>query len=57
MIYEYFQVTGNHETFLDFSDQMGATSRGDDLLGFDTRWDEVLLSLHEVPSDSILEKN
>ena len=25
-------------------------------MGFDTRWDEVLLSTPEVPSDSVLER-
>ena len=28
---------------------------GDDVQDFDTRWDEVLLSITEVPSDDILE--
>ena len=31
------------------------TPRGDDVLGFDTRWDEVLLSIKESPKDNILE--
>ena len=48
-------MTGTPETVPDFSDLMGVTSRGDDVLGFDTRWEEVLLSTHEVPSDSVQE--
>ena len=55
MTYEYFLVSGTQETPLDFSDLMEVTVRGDDVLGFDTQWDDVLLSTHEVPSDSILE--
>ena len=55
MIYEYFRATGTHETLVDVSDLMGVTLRGNDVLGFDTKWDEVLLSVHEMPSDSILE--
>ena len=55
MIYEYFWVTGTHETILDFSGLMGVALRGDDVLRFDTRWNEVLLSTHDVPSDNILE--
>ena len=55
MIYGYFQVTGTHKILLDFSDLMGVTLRGDDVLGFDTRWDEVLLSTHEAQSDGLLE--
>ena len=55
VIYDYFRVTGTHESFLDFSDLMSVTLRGDDAQGFDTRWDEVLLSTEDVPSDKILE--
>ena len=44
MNYEYFRETGTHETILDFSDLMGVSLRGVDVLGFDTRWNEVLLS-------------
>ena len=55
MIHEYFLVTGTHEPNLHFSDLMSVTKRGDHFEGFDTRWDEVLLSTHEVPSGSILE--
>ena len=55
LIYEYFQVTRTHEAALDFSDLFSVTQRGDDVEGFDTGWDEVLLSTHEVPSDAILE--
>ena len=36
---------------------MGGTFREDDVLGFDTRWDVVLLAAHEVPSDGILESS
>ena len=55
MIYEYFLVTGTHEAVLDFSDLFRMTLRGGDVQGFDTKWSEVLLSTHEVPSDNILE--
>ena len=55
MIYESFWVTGTHVSILDFLDLMRVTSRGDDVLGFDTRWDEVLLSTEDVPSDKNLE--
>ena len=36
MIYEYFGVTGTHESLLDFPGLMGVTLHGDDVLGFDT---------------------
>ena len=55
MIYEYLVVTGTHEAFLDFSDLLNLSLRGDDVRGFDTRCDEVLLSVRQVPSDEILE--
>ena len=55
MIYEYFRVTGTHESILNFSDLLSVTLRGDHVKGFDTRWDEVLLSTQDAPSDSILE--
>ena len=42
MMYEHFRKTG-------------ATFSGDDVLAFDTRWDEVYVSNHKMPSDSILE--
>ena len=54
-MYEYFGVTVNHEWIVDFTDLMGATFRGDDVLGFDTRSDEVLLSIHEMLPDGIVE--
>ena len=56
MIYEYFWVTGTHETILEFSDLMGVTVRADDVLGFYTTWDAVPLSTHEVPSESNFER-
>ena len=55
MTYEYFRVSGTHESILDFSDLVGVTPRGDDIQGFDTRWEKVLLSIEEMPQDHILE--
>ena len=45
MIYEHFRVTGTNESILDFSDLVSVTLRGDDVQGFDTKWDEALLSI------------
>ena len=45
MIYDYFRVTGAHDTVLDYADLFSVTLRGDDVQKFDTRWDEVLLSV------------
>ena len=55
MIYDYFRVTGAHDTVLDFTDLFSVTLRDDNVLEFDTKWDEVLLSMSEIPSDDLLE--
>ena len=51
MINDYVRVRGTHQSILDFSDLMGVALRGDDVQGFDTRWDDVLTSLKEMPQD------
>ena len=56
MISEYLRETGTHEAVLDYSDLFRATLHGDYVQEFDTRWDEVLLSIKEVPSDDILDR-
>ena len=55
MIYDYFRVTGAHDTVLDDADLFSITLRNDNVQEFDTRWDEVLLSMSKIPSDDILE--
>ena len=55
MIYDCFRVTGAHDTVLDFADLFSVTLRDDNVQDFDTRWDEVLLSMSKIPSDDILE--
>ena len=51
MIYENFRVTG-HDTVLDCADLFSITLRNDDVQEFDTRWDEIPLS---IPPDDVLE--
>ena len=48
MSYEYFRVTN-------FTDLMGGTLRGKNVQGFDTRWDEVLLSVKDMLQDNVLQ--
>ena len=48
-------VTGTHVAFLDYSDVCSISLHGDDVQGFDTKWDEAILSINEVPSDDVLE--
>ena len=55
MICDYFRVTGAHDTVLDYADFFSVTLHDDEIQEFDTRWDEVLLSMSKVPSDDILE--
>ena len=55
MIYAYFRVTGAPDTVLDYADLFSVTLRDDNIQEFDTRWDEVLLSMSKIPSDDILE--
>ena len=44
-----------HDTVLDYVDLFSAALRDDNIQEFDTRWDEVLLSMTKIPSDDILE--
>ena len=55
MIYDYFRVTGTHETILDITDLMGIMLRQDDLQGSDTKWDEILLSVKDMHQDNVPE--
>ena len=54
MIYDNFRVTGAHDTVLDYADVFSVTLHDDNIQEFDTRWDEVLLSMSKIPSDEIL---
>ena len=45
MIYDFFWVAGAHDTVLDYADLFSVTLRNDNDQEFDTRWDEVLLSI------------
>ena len=55
MIYDYFRVTGAHDTVLDYADFFSVTLREDNVQDFDTRRDEVSLSMSKIPSDDVLE--
>ena len=41
MIYDYFRVTGAHDTVLDYADLFSITLRNDNVQDFDTRWDKI----------------
>ena len=55
MIYDCFRVTGAHDTVLDYADFFSFTLRNYNVQEFDTRWDEILLSMTKIPSDDVLE--
>ena len=55
MIYDYFGVTGAHDTVLDYADLFSVTLHDDNIQEFDTIWDELLLSMTKTPFDEILE--
>ena len=39
MIYDYFPVTGAHDTVLDYADLFSVTLHDENIQEFDTRWD------------------
>ena len=55
MIYDYFRVTGAHDTVLDYADLFSVTLHDDNIQELDTRWNEVPLSMSKIPCDGILE--
>ena len=55
MIYDYFRVTGAHDTLLDYAGSFSGKVHDDNVQEFDTRWNEVQLSMSKIPSDDILE--
>ena len=57
MIYDYFRVTCAHDTALDYANFFSVTLLDDNLQEFDTRWDEVPLSVSKIPSDDFLERS
>ena len=55
LIYEYFRVTGSHDSVENYADLFTIALRNDDIQEFDSKWDEILLSMTQIPSDEILE--
>ena len=55
MIYVNFRVTDVHDTVLHYADFFSVIRHDDNIQEFDTRWDEVLLSMTKIPSDDVLE--
>ena len=55
LIYEYFRVTGANDSVVNFAELFTVILRNDDIQKFDSKWDEILLSMTQIPSDDILE--
>ena len=55
LIYEYFQATGANDFVENYADLFTIGLRNDDFQEFDSNWDEILLSMTQIPPDDILE--
>ena len=54
-IYEYFRVTGANDSVENYADLFTVALRNHDIQEFDSKWDEISLSMTKIPSDDILE--
>ena len=55
LIYEYFRVNGANDSVENYADLFTVVLRNDENQEFDSKWDEVSLSMTQIPSDEILE--
>ena len=55
LIYDYFRVTGSHDSVENYADLFTISLRNDDIQEFDSKWDGILLSMTKIPHDEILE--
>ena len=55
LIYDYFRVTGIHDSVENYADLFTVGLQNDDIQEFDSKWDWILLSMTKIPSDDILE--
>ena len=55
LIYEYFRVTGAHDSVENYADLFTIGLRNDDIQEFDSKWYGILLSMTKIPPDDILE--
>ena len=56
LIYEYFRVTGTNDSVENHADLFTVVLRNDDIQEFDSKCDEIPLSMTQIPSDEILER-
>ena len=55
LIYDYFRVTGANDSVENYADLFTVVLRNDNVQEFDTKWDEIILSMSQFPADDILE--
>ena len=55
LIYEYFRVTGANDSVENYADLFTIVLRSDDIKEFDSKCDEILLQMTQIPLDDILE--
>ena len=53
LIYEYFRVTGVHDSVENYAYLFTIALRNDDIQEFDSKWDGILLSMTKIPPDDI----
>ena len=55
LIYAYFRVTGTNDSVENYADLFTVVLWNDDFQECDIKWDEILLSMTQIPSDDILQ--
>ena len=55
LIHGYSRVTGANDSDEKYADLFTVALRNDNIQEFDSKWDEILLSMTQIPSDDILE--
>ena len=55
LICEFFRVTGANDSVENYADLFTVVLRNDDIQEFDSKWDENIFSMTQIPSDDILE--
>ena len=55
LIYLYFWVIGANDSVDNYADLFTVILRNDDIQEFDSKWDEIPLSMTQIPPDDILE--
>ena len=55
VIYEFFRVTGANDSVEKYADLFTVVLRHDDIQEIDSKWEGILLSMTQIPSDDILD--